>query len=80
MKKTVISVAIMVTVGTGLIFGTRAVTPQQKIEAAPTAVEQAEISELDVEMKMESSRSLYLRDTFLQAFRTCRKRVSAVLR
>lgn len=55
MKKTVISVAIMVTVGTGLIFGTRAVTPQQKIEAAPTAVEQAEISELDVEMKMESS-------------------------
>ncbi len=54
MKKTVISVAIMVTVGTGLIFGTRAVTPQQKIEAAPAAVEQAEISELDVEMKMES--------------------------
>ena len=41
MKKTVISVAIMVTVGTGLIFGTRAVTPQQKIEAAPAAVEQA---------------------------------------
>lgn len=55
MKKTVISVAIMVTVGTGLIFGTRAVTPQQKIEAAPAAVEQAEISELNVEMKMESS-------------------------
>ena len=54
MKKTVISVAIMVTVGTGLIFGTRAVTPQQKIEAVPAAVEQAEISELDVEMKMES--------------------------
>ena len=57
MKKAIISAAIMVAVGTGLTFGTSAVTPHNEVNAQAATEEpiETQISDTNVTLRMNSS-------------------------
>ena len=58
MKKAIIGAAVMVTVGTGLIFTTKAITPQAEVTTQDAALEEAvemQISDTNVTLRMNSS-------------------------
>lgn len=58
MKKAIIGAAVMITVGTGLIFSTKAITPKTDLDVQTVASEDAAvmgISDTDVTLKMNSS-------------------------